>query len=245
MSVVKWYCGLDEIFESERVILQRLCATIRNKKLLDIGIGGGRTTRELLKLSKNYTGIDYSSEFVRIVSNEYPDSNILQADARDLRLFKDESFDFILFSYNGIDYIPPEGRLRALSEIYRVLKPLGCFMFSTHNLNYKRLGKLPWRENSLSNPARLKSWLSAITHMPKHLVLRRHEIHNHEYAILNDSANGYSLLTYHIGIDEQTRQLRHCGFDNTEVYNLKGDRITHDRDYPWTYYLTRKPTAAI
>jgi SAM-dependent methyltransferase len=40
-----------------------------------------------------------------------------------------------LFSYNGLDCLyPKESRLVAIAEIYRVLRPQGRFIFSTHKL---------------------------------------------------------------------------------------------------------------
>jgi SAM-dependent methyltransferase len=240
MNVVNWYRRLDVIFEVEKVIFQRLDSSIRNRTLLDIGIGGGRTTKYLIEISKDYTGIDYTPEFVRVVSHSYPDATILHADARDLRMFSDGSFDFALFSYNGIDYVPHEDRLRAFSEIYRVLKPLSYFMFSTHNRGYERIHNLPWHEDTLLNPAHLRNCLSALVHWPKHLMMKQHEFYNSEYAVVNDSANGFSLLTYYIQIDAQLKQLQNTGFDNIEVYNMKGNRVERDADFPWTYYLAAK-----
>jgi len=48
--------------------------------------------------------------------------------------FKDESFDYILFSFNGLDnLIPYSKRLACLQEIRRVLRKEGLFVFSSHN----------------------------------------------------------------------------------------------------------------
>ena len=53
-----------------------------------------------------------------------------------MKLFEDSSFDFILFSFNGIDYMNHDERIRTLREIRRILKTGGYFCFSTHNLNF-------------------------------------------------------------------------------------------------------------
>src|SRR3989344_5083903 len=48
--------------------------------------------------------------------------------------FPDSYFDCLFFSFNGIDYIYPESRrFEALKEAYRVLKPGGIFILSSHN----------------------------------------------------------------------------------------------------------------
>ncbi len=44
-TVVDWYNDLDFIHKPEAIILQRLTPLIKDKKLLDIGIGGGRTSK--------------------------------------------------------------------------------------------------------------------------------------------------------------------------------------------------------
>src|ERR1700694_1624495 len=111
-KVVRGYQDLDFIYKAEEVILQRLYPFIKDRKLLDIGIGGGRTTKYLLEISADYTGIDYTPQCVEIVKRKYPQATIISADARDLSIF-DEAFDFILFSFNGIDYIDHEDRLKA------------------------------------------------------------------------------------------------------------------------------------
>jgi len=58
----------------------------------------------------------------------------LVADAADLSLFPDASFDVVVFSFNGIDYVLPDERRRCcLKHIYRILKAGGVVIFSSHN----------------------------------------------------------------------------------------------------------------
>src|SRR6267378_3355756 len=85
-KVVRWYRDLDFIHKGEAVILQRLYPFIKNRKLLDIGIGGGRTTKYLLEISGDYTGIDYTLRLTQIVRNKYPQAAIVCADARELNI---------------------------------------------------------------------------------------------------------------------------------------------------------------
>ncbi|ELP52058.1 methyltransferase type 11 domain protein [Microcystis aeruginosa TAIHU98] len=56
------------------------------------------------------------------------------ADARNLEQFADNYFDFILFSFNDIDYISHADRFLVLEEISRIGKAGGYFCFSSHNL---------------------------------------------------------------------------------------------------------------
>ena len=239
-KVVRWYRDLDFIHKSEEVIFQRLHPFIKDRKLLDIGIGAGRTTKYLLEISKDYTGIDYTPRLVEVAKRKYPQVTILCADARELHIF-DEDFDFVLFSLNGLDYIDHNDRLKALREIYRVLRPGGFYVFSTHNRDYKGFKKLPWQEDTSFSLGHLKSCLYTLAHWPRHLMMRKHEVFTIEYAIVNDSAHGFSLFTYYVSIGQQIKQLEKEGFVQIEAYDMDGTRVKGDTNYPWTYYLARKP----
>src|SRR5713226_6332419 len=107
-DVIDWYADLDLIFKPEAAILKKIDTVVRDKKILDIGIGGGRTTKFLIELSRDYAGIDYTPRSVEVARKKYPAANILGCDVRDMRVFDDHSFDFAFFSLNGIDSINHE-----------------------------------------------------------------------------------------------------------------------------------------
>jgi SAM-dependent methyltransferase len=239
--VVGWYDELDFIHPTEAVILERLLPAIKDTALLDIGIGGGRTTKFLLDISRDYTGIDYTPACIDAAKRKYPEANLVCRDAQDLSIFPNEGFRFILFSLNGIDYVRHEGRLRILQEVFRVLQPGGFFMFSTHNRDYRHFNKLPWQEGAKFNLNFFKNCLYTLAFLPKHFRMRKHEIHTDAYAIVNDNAHGFSLMSYYIGIAEQRARLGATGFVNLEAYDLEGRKVESDRNSPWTYYLAQKP----
>lgn len=239
-KVVDWYGELDFIHQAEAVILKRLLPVIKDKKLLDIGIGGGRTTKFLLEISRDYTGIDYTPASIEVSRRKHPDADLRCCDARDLSIFPDRSFAFVLFSLNGIDYVAHEDRLKVLRETLRVLHPGGFFMFSTHNRDHLHFNKLPWQEGIQFNLNFLKNCAYTLAFLPKHYRMQKHEVHTDEYAIINDNAHGFSLLSYYIGFDQQKAQLDAAGFVNVEAYDMDGRRVESDRNSPWTYYLTQK-----
>src|SRR2546430_9588074 len=61
-GVVDWYRDFDFLLKPEKVLLQKIRPEIEGQRLLDIGIGSGRTTKHLLEISSDYTGIDYIAE---------------------------------------------------------------------------------------------------------------------------------------------------------------------------------------
>ena len=221
-------------------MFEKLSPTIKDSKILDIGVGGGRTTKYLLPISRDYTGIDYVAQYAEETGEKYPDAKILCGDARDLKDFKDETFDFVLFSFNGLDCISGEDRLTALKEIYRVLKTGGVFMFSSHNRNYRYFNKFPWQQKIHFSRSYLMFNLYCLYHLPNHFKLKKHEIHTEDYAVINDGDHRYSLLIYYIGIDKQIEQLTDIGFSGSEAYNMAGETVTSDVSSHWIYYLAKK-----
>ena len=121
----------------EVMILVKYREHVLDKYVLDVGCGAGRTTLNLKNLSKHYVGLDYSFDMIESCKREYKDVRFIHGDVRDMSMFEDDMFDFILFAYNGLDSIGHEDRLRGMREIHRVLKNDGVFTFSSHNLNYK------------------------------------------------------------------------------------------------------------
>ncbi len=102
-------------------------------RILDLGCGNGRTTVPLHRLGYEMVGLDLYAPLVQIAAGRWPDIRFVVGDACRLE-FPDDSFDGVLFSWNGLDCIPSiRGRCQALREIHRVLRPRGRFLFSSHN----------------------------------------------------------------------------------------------------------------
>ena len=110
-AAVRAYHGREGLFRAEEVILGMLGEEFRNRKILDVGVGAGRTTPHLLQISDQYVGIDYSSAMIESCKSRYPAVDFRVCDAKNLSEFLNDSFDLIVFSYNGIDCMPHEDRL--------------------------------------------------------------------------------------------------------------------------------------
>jgi SAM-dependent methyltransferase len=102
--------------------------------ILDVGVGGGRTTPYLSAKASRYVGVDYSEEMVGNCRKKFPGLEFLVSDAADLSAFPDFSFDTVVIAFNGLDYVlPREKRWQCLRECARVLRPDGVLIFSSHN----------------------------------------------------------------------------------------------------------------
>jgi len=131
-QVASYYAALNYLTPCEKLLFQNYIKPEMN--ILDLGVGGGRTTAFLSRMASRYVGIDYSEAMVQACKKKFPHLDFRLADASDLSSFEDQSFDAIVFSFNGIDsVIPYEKRLRCLRECWRVLRQQGVFIFSAHN----------------------------------------------------------------------------------------------------------------
>lgn len=209
----------EGLAEYERACLESVAPFIRNHRILDIGIGAGRTVAPLRMYSKDYLGVDYTPEMVEHCRHQYPGVRFAHVDARSMKAFADASFDVAFFSCNGISMVDHPGRLAILSEVRRVLAPDGIFIFSTCNRQspaYAAKFTLPGFQRTL-NP--VKATVRAARFLAQtgfravnRLTHLRHEIECDEYAVINDVCHHYRTMLYFISPQQQARQLRNAQF---------------------------------
>src|SRR6266540_4087351 len=142
-DVVAEYTSFEFLFEPERAILQEIRSRLAGMRMLDIGVGGGRTTQFFIEHVGEYVGVDYSPTMIQACSRRFEGQgdhvSFHVMDARDLGALQSESFDFVLFSFNGLDLVgEDQDRLRALEEIHRVCRDGGLFCFSSQNMDFVR-----------------------------------------------------------------------------------------------------------
>jgi ubiquinone/menaquinone biosynthesis C-methylase UbiE len=230
---VQQYATLTELQAPERAILDIVRLALPQSRMLDLGVGGGRTTVHFAPHAAAYVGADYSAAMIDACHQRFGGERYRFeiADARALP-FDEASFDFVLFSYNGIDYVPHDDRRLVLAEVRRVLRDGGRFAFSTHNLaNAPTL--LSWRP-SIRPRATLRRW-----------KLRRvnpslRELRSRDWAVLQDGALHGGLETHYVRREEQLRQLATAGFGATLVFQLDGKAARERATDPWLYYLCTK-----
>ncbi len=237
-ETVKVYTRHNRLRPEEQLIFEKYDSYVRNKAVLDLGCGGGRTTFALSHLTPNYTGLDFSKQMIKACQEKYRTVKFVHGDTSDMNMFGDAQFDFVLFSFNGIDCMSHEKRIRTLQEIYRVLTANGVFAFSSHNRDDKRrVVALDIRDcNIMNNLRNLRSYLK----------VRNYQVRTETYAILSDPLEGVGHLTYYIRKLEQVKQLEEIGFRDLAILNQKVqfvDANSRDRDSQWFHYVCQKPSA--
>jgi ubiquinone/menaquinone biosynthesis C-methylase UbiE len=131
-DVAAHYAALDYLTPCERMLFETYIP--RGSTILDLGVGGGRTTAYLANRASRYVGVDYAAAMVKACQAKFPGLEFVVADAADLTTFPDASFDVVVFAFNGIDCVVPDhARQSCFRHIHRVLKPKGVLIFSSHN----------------------------------------------------------------------------------------------------------------
>ena len=102
--------------------------------VLEIGCGIGRLLRAMNDHFATLYGVDISAEMIKYGREwlrEYPKVQLIQTTTNDLRMFKDNQFNFI-YSYITFQHIPIRKLItNYIVEARRVLKPGGYFRFQT------------------------------------------------------------------------------------------------------------------
>lgn len=246
-GIVNYYRQLRQLQPAEESIFKTLGPALAHMKILDLGVGAGRTTAHLAPRVSEYVGVDYSPEMIEVCEQRFSDLGkqvcFQVCDVRDMSQFASHSFDFVLFSFNGIDNISHAERLVFFQEVVRIGKPDGYFAFSTHNLQ----GIIP--EFSLSN--RL-SWNPLTSYVNGIMwgflkVFNRSlsvaKLQSRDYAVIRDESHNFRLRQYYIRPRAQLEQL--CPFfRETTVYSWQSGAVIADPDLEaqqemWCYFLCK------
>lgn len=244
-SVAAFYDTKRALYEPETTIFGQFQDELKGSRFLDLGIGAGRTTEHVLALTPNYVGIDYVPEMVDLAQKRFPQVDIRVGDARDLSMFESESFDVVMFSFNGMDTLTEEDRLLILKEVRRLLRPNGLFIFSTHNRT-KRPSK-PWSSNEFSftlHPLRfVRHSIYFAQGILNYRATRHEQWETDSRACWLDSGTNYSAPLYFITKQAQAEQLKRIGFDICSVVSRDGspsDLQTADQKSSWIYFACRR-----
>ena len=230
----EWYINFAEsgLWESEKILIQKHFKP--KSTILDIGCGTGRTTIHLHKLGYQVNGIDIVPLMIKNakVIAKFKKLNIKYeiGDATDLK-YKNSSFDNALFSFNGWTQIPGKNnRLKALKEIYRVLKYDGHFIFTSHIRKMKGF-TIYWT----------KQWIKYYILRPLGFNIR--EVEYGEYFFDIESTNKSSIHKQYIhmpSLRNVKKQITKVGFNL--VYIARSDVISCKKtgEAPPMFYVCKK-----
>ncbi|MBE0512766.1 class I SAM-dependent methyltransferase [Candidatus Bathyarchaeota archaeon] len=109
----------------------RLIGDVRDRLVLDLACGEGYNTRILVRKGAKVTGIDFSEKLIELAKREEAKEKLgicyYVLDATDLEEFSSNHFDVVAYFMSLQDI---ENYKRAISEVARVLRNGGRFVFS-------------------------------------------------------------------------------------------------------------------
>ncbi len=243
-QVVDSYVKYQGLEKPEETIIRMFGDQWREMKLLDIGIGVGRTTGHFAPLVKEYTGIDYSDHMIRKCRELYafsPEYVFKVMDMRSLEGIPDASYDFVLCNFNSLDYISLEGRIQSLAEVLRVLKSGGHFLFSSHNILGLKDQYVFKHGLSLK-----KKLVNPIKYISIRLVNKSFsKIDSSDFQLVLDGSHLFRTKVSYIKTQAQINQLMDAGFEEISVYSIFTGETLTEAEYntlrdPWFYYLCKK-----
>ncbi|HJQ94609.1 MAG TPA: class I SAM-dependent methyltransferase [Acidimicrobiia bacterium] len=251
-DVVAEYAGFDFLTPPERLILEISRPLLSGGRMLDIGVGAGRTAFHFAPLAASYVGIDVAEEMIAACRRRFEhfegQATFKTGDVRDLTGFDDSEFDGVLFSFNGLDTVGDHfERALALNEMARVLRPGGLLALSCNNLGYARwsmsfpatvLARFRWYRSGLSllRPRNLKRlaiearrWRRHNRHLPRQpyaMVVEQRPRYELDRSPFETPSEQVLLPMYWSLPSEQLRQLRSVGFKTVRTLAPDGSDVT-------------------
>ena len=137
-----FFTDYDEFrYSTERHLPACIAALgVAGKEVLEIGLGEGSESEQLIRNGAHWTGIDLTAESVarvgtRLALRDLPYRDVRQGSVLELP-FEDDSFDMV-FSHGVLHHVPDIQKAQA--EIHRVLRPGGqlvAMLYARGSLNY-------------------------------------------------------------------------------------------------------------
>jgi len=129
-------------------IINRLKVDPKGKNALEVGSGGGILTEEIAKMGFRTIGIDPADQSVITASNHAKQSGLdikYEKGSGESLPYDDRSFDFV-FCCDVLEHV--QDLPKVISEISRVLKPGGVFIYDTVNRTFisKMVAIKIWQE---------------------------------------------------------------------------------------------------
>jgi ubiquinone/menaquinone biosynthesis C-methylase UbiE len=246
-KVIDYYSQYSDLQPPEKTIFQMLAPMLPQAKMLDVGVGAGRTTEYFAPLVKSYTAMDFSAGMIERCKNKYsakfPEARFALGDAKDLQEFENEKFDFILFSFNGVDYMPIASRMQFLQKARRLLVPGGYLCFSTHNI-------FSLRRLTLRSAFQFRlNLFGALAKVARRMKVRMinasafRTLETSDFVFFNDGTHDFGLKQCFVRPSFQIKMLRECGYQTIRAFDLgSGKEHATEKDIcstenGWIYFL--------
>ena len=140
-------------------------------KILEIGAGTGRYSLALAKMGYDVTAVDLTPKYVEIMKSKsrgLKNFRCLLADALDLNIFEDKTFDMVLNFGPMYHLFNKKDHNKAIKETLRVAQKNGICMFAympcasfvtSYGLRYQQIGQL---YSEMDKTGRIKAYSSDI-----------------------------------------------------------------------------------
>lgn len=114
-------------------LVMKLLGNLKNKNVLDLACGNGYFSRKLEKKDAIVTGVDYSSELIKIAKSKIKKDSkarFFEGSSNKMKFLKSNSFDMVVSNVSFMDIKDIKGTIK---ECSRILKKKGKLVFSiTH-----------------------------------------------------------------------------------------------------------------
>ena len=224
------------------------------RRVLDLGVGAGRTTPLLRLLTTDYVGVDWSPEMAEACRQRYPGLDFRQGDACHLADFADRSFKFVFFSFNGIDYNDHQKRQEALREIARVLDDDGIFAYSTFSKDGPLFHDRPWHESSwIASESPLRAFATSVIGLPHRVAAfrERYSTWSQSHKLAEDHGAWATAPVAHVDyalvhfttVEHERQLLADAGFSVSAMFSTDGRPILDGASVgstPWIFVVARK-----
>lgn len=230
--------------------VQSVLPFVRNQPLLDIGIGAGRTVGLLKLVSEDYLGIDYSPALLERARAHYPDEKLILADARDLSDLPASHYRLVMFSFNGIDSLDHDDRMKVMAQVSRVMHPDGYFVYSTLNKEGGLFDEPPWHaeiaplstlpERFLRSAARVVLRNADFRRKWRQWWSLRHETRNHgDWGEGRLNGPGSGLVVHWTTPGATIAELAQAGMEPVAMFGLDGRSFDGPSKEPYFYVVAR------
>ncbi len=137
-----------DVDEVEKRMVREMIQSLPRKLSLEIGCGTGHWTEFFTSLGFPIVGIDISEKMIEIARSKHiPEAIFLVKDVEEMD-FRDESFDNI-FAITALEFV--DNLDRAISQIYRVLRPGGYMLVGALNASSPYIqGKMEKSSSSIA-----------------------------------------------------------------------------------------------